>query len=612
VARVGTLEGEVAGAAEPAGTEDAGEGLPRRSRRTAAAAAAVFVLCLAAVYAGFGPSHWRQDVPLPSALVSPEDGDGPPVKPVVRSDYRLGVWAVARNARALVTRPHRLFDAEPCHPAPRSLALHHPVIAPAVVALPFVLATGEPVLAFNLALLAGALVAAAAMFLLVRDWTGSAAAATTAAVLYAFHGSQLGRPHHFFTVDNAWMLFGLYYGRRLLVEGRWRDVAGFAAACVLQASASFYPLLAALALGLPAAVWLVWLCRARPAAPGRLAVALALAAAGGLAVLMPYLLQGETLAHRSNVFFAPWSRFAPGGELFPGALCSALALAGLLAARRRAMPGLASDPRPALVVGLVLVVWLATGGNAAARLAALYGGEMPPVVLPNPFAWLRGLVPGLANVRLPSAVGGAAVPVAALLAGLGTAALLRRVPGRWRAASAAGIVALACVDTLWPADRGFERAVRYVPLAMRPDPATLGFYAEVDRRAPPGALLELPLDRRDKDFVFNRAAEQHLLAAWHRRRTSGCYSSFIPKVVDDLAGLQRLGRPGVRAALREQGFGAVIVHHPPDRPTLARFAVRAARAADRSGGELRPIARAPFATAYALEPPRSEPGRGAR
>ncbi len=166
---------------------------------------------------------------------------------------------------------------------------------------------------------------------------------------------------------------------------------------------------------------------------------------------------------------------------------------------------------------------------------------------------------------------------------------------------------LACVDTLWPAAGGFERAVDYVPLAMRPDHATLAFYTRVNERAPSGALLELPLDRRDKDYAFNRAAEQHLLAAWHGRPTSGCYSSFIPEAVRELARFQRLARPEERDAARERGFGVVVVHHPPGRPALALFAARMERTAQASGGALRPVVRADFATAYALGAPETDP-----
>ncbi len=99
---------------------------------------------------------------------------------ILSFDHRFTVWLVARNAYTLLNRPHSLFDAEPCHPAENALALGEPAIALSLLGTPAWLLTGDPVTTYNAVMLAFLLIAPFAMFLLVRDWTGSAAAGIVA------------------------------------------------------------------------------------------------------------------------------------------------------------------------------------------------------------------------------------------------------------------------------------------------------------------------------------------------------------------------------------------------------------------------------------------------
>jgi hypothetical protein len=563
-----------------------GDGAGGRSGRArgvrVAAALLVFVAALATLYRGF----WGAD-PTRSVPHAVGAGEGAVPKPVVRADYRLAVWAVGRNARTLLTRPLQLFDAEPCHPAERTLVLHHPVVAPAIVALPGQLATGDPVFTFNQALFLGALIAAFAMYLLVADWTGVPVAGIVAGLLYAFHASRVGAPHHFFTVDNAWVLLVLFFARRVLAGGGIRDGVGLGVAFGLQTSSSAYPLLAALALVLPAGVWLLWHYGLRRAAWAPALVAAAVGLAISLLVLVPYLSHDDTLARRSLTLYAPWYRFLPGGSLFPGWVCLLLVVLSLALPRERALARDLGDPRAALLVGALLVAWLATGGNAAARMAVLYGAEPPAVDLPNAFAGLRAVLPGLEGVRLPSALGPGVVQVACILAGLGAAALLRSLPPRALPCAAALLVAAAFVDTLRPAYLGLSPPVSYRPLPMRPPEATLALFDRLEQLGNAGPLLELPVDRRDKDYSFNRATSQHLLTAYHRRRTSGCYSSFVPPAVHALARLGPLSEKETLDRIRALGFTTVVVDRRVAEGAAAEEVERAALA---SGGRLEHLA----------------------
>ena len=46
-----------------------------------------------------------------------------PGGPSLITDHRLVVWRVARNAEALLTRPHRFFEAATCYAAEITLSL---------------------------------------------------------------------------------------------------------------------------------------------------------------------------------------------------------------------------------------------------------------------------------------------------------------------------------------------------------------------------------------------------------------------------------------------------------------------------------------------------------
>ena len=577
-----------------------------RSLSTWLGALLLFSACLTTVYSGFLGADWSRDAPR--AVHGPRAALAllPDLPALGLADYRLAVWSLSRNARVLASDPLSLFEAEPCHPVHRALALHHPVIAPAIVALPFWLATGDPLRTFNLGLGALALLAALAMFLLVRDWTGSTAAGLAAGVLYAFHGSQLGRPEHFFNTESTWLLFALYFGRRLVATGRWRDGLLFALSCALQSATSFYPLLAALVLALPLSVYLLRL-HWRPEHPRRLVATSALTVVLCALPLAPYLsFSGETLAPRANVFYAPWSRFAPGELWFPGWVCLLLLAVGIAAPRARAVR-LARDPRPALLVGALLVAWIATGGNVAAQLAALREGTEPPVALPNLFAWIRALLPGAEAVRLPSALGPAVVLVATILAGLGVAALVRIAPPRWRIALGAALVALCVLDTVRPSWLGLEPTFHFTRVAIRPPDDALAFHAELERKGARGPFLELPLDRDDPGYTIGRTSLEHLLTAWHGQRTSGCYTSFVPASVRELTHLTDVADPSVRAALHERGFRTVVLHHPAGSRRQRREATRLALESRGSGGELAPIVLGEHFSAYALRAPGRAP-----
>jgi hypothetical protein len=510
----------------------------------------------------------------------------------------MTVWAMSRNARALLRSPGDIFDAEPCYPRDNSLTVYHPLIALGVLAIPGQLTVGDPIVAFNLALFLKVLIAAIAMYVLVADWTRLPAAGIVAGLLYAFAPIQLDKPFHVHHADNAWLLFAIFFARRLFERGRWIDALGLGASAALQAGSSFYPALTAAAIGAPFGVWLLWQSRGKPRRVLPLLVAAGIALAGAGFALLPYLdsagASGEPVRH----FFVAWSSFLPGRARFAGWTCVLLALAAFALGRDRALAGMRSDPRAALVIAALFTALLAAGGNQRAT--------DPAIELPNLYAAFEAILPGLSAVRVVKDLALGVHQVLCILAGIGAAALLRTTPQKSLPWAAAFLIALAFVETTRPAFIGRDPRPRFHGLALRPADETLVFFRGLDELGNEGPLLEVPIrlvgtrGKLEPNWKADLARNQ-FLTAYHHRRTSSCYGAHQ---IANAAALDQWSRqllePGGFEAARRIGFTTVVVHHPPGRPFAEKYAQQIRRLALGSEGGLVPLLTSDSLTAYAL------------
>jgi hypothetical protein len=514
-----------------------------------------------------------------------------------RADVTYEAWLVARHARTLWHRPWRLFDTEHCYPEKRSLTFGIPMISMGILAIPASLVTRNPIAIYNATLALQSAIAALAMVLLVSRWTGQRAAGLVAGLLSAFHPMRLGNITHPTEWDTTGMVFALYFAERLCERGRWRDALGFAAATSMQVATSFYPLLAAALLTPPFAAWLA-LRRGRPRLPlAQLALAGVLVALAAALVLGPYLeaRHGAQIGSREQVGYATWALYAPGAGLFPGWLLLALAAVGLAAPRRLGLAQLRGDPRLPLAAGAALVAFVAAGPDTALRLRDL-GLPVPDF---DPYAALARILPGLDAVRGVLRLAAGVQGVLCILAGAGTAALIRLAGrrGAWVSGAAIASAFAACfgVPLL-----GAAPAYRWTYEAVHPDPESIAFFERLASMRDAGPLLELPLDGTARVPTF-AGPDRILLSAWHGRPTSACFGSFIPPGRERLeqvaAGLPE--RESVRA-LRELGFTTLVIHHPGGlahaRLALRRFEV----AANAPDAPLRLLDESEAMTAYSL------------
>jgi len=518
------------------------------------AAPAVGVIGLLAIAVAFAHGEvWRAG----AADVVPVDHQ--PVLPdaIVEGDVVYEAWLVGRNATTLVSAPFALFDAEPCAPMRRSLTVGIPMIALGAFGIPAALVTSDPILIYNTALTLQSAVAALAMYLLVWRWTRRSAAGLVAALLFAFHPIRLGHMTHPSVWDISFTALSLYFAERLFREGRWRDALALTAAISLQIATDYYPLVAAALLALPFAAWLLLRRAPRRASPAQIALPLAVAALAAVLVLGPYLdalAEGTLRSYSGGFIFAPWSSYAPGGSLFFGWVLLGLALLGALAPAAVALPGAGGDPRAALGLGALALLFVAAGPDTAAQLSRI-GFETAF----DPHAALARVLPGLSSVRVVERLSVGVLLVACLLAGAGAAWLLERA-GRRAAPAACALVALTFLASFGaPPWSG-----RWILPRIRPAEDSIAFFEELARRGNRGPLFEVPFDVFGERSGFT-APGRVLLTGWHRRRTSACYGSAMPRVREELKELaDRLPDPGALRRLRELGFTTILVHHLPD------------------------------------------------
>jgi hypothetical protein len=307
---------------------------------------------------------------------------------------------------------------------------------------PIIWETGNPVLAYNILLLACFPLNGLATYALVRELTGSAPGALVGGFAFAFAPFISNHVAHVQMLTAFGMPFALFALHRYMNHGRTRDLVWFGVAWleVLLSNAYFlvfFPILVAL--------WMAWFFRR--AAMRRWLALMATAAAATLP-LVPLLVgyqtrhaaygfsrgYGEVLAFSAQVHSLAgvsylsvlWKRWLPTyGEasLFPGFTITALAIIGfasvVLTSEQRTWR------RPVLFyLAGTFMMWAFTLGP----LVRWSDVRVPPRYGPY---WLLLHLPGALSVRVPPRAWLPGALCLAVCAGFGAAALVSRTRARW-------------------------------------------------------------------------------------------------------------------------------------------------------------------------------------
>jgi hypothetical protein len=375
-------------------------------------------------------------------------------------DPLLNTWIMAWDVHALKAQPLHLFDANNFYPYENTLAYSENLLTTALLAAPWIWLTDNPVLAHNVLTLLSFTLGGFCAYLLIERLTGSPFGGIVGGFTFAFAHYRFGQISHIQLLTSWWTPLALHYLERFLSERRTRDVVGFSVCFIAQAWATIYLgifLAGAIVLrilyhvlhclltgGDPLKDWSLW---------ARLGAAALLAAAALGLLYPPYSQASEVVgtrelegqngaALRDYLTAHPDSlpgrlralspvQESPEHTLFPGFVCLALTLWGLVKGRRnwRTMG-------PYLALGLVSLI-LSLGPH-------LYLTRDQPALLEGlPYALLYRYVPLVEAIRVPARLAVLVMLSLAVLTGFGAATLASGARHRrwfWCALAAAGLL----------------------------------------------------------------------------------------------------------------------------------------------------------------------------
>jgi hypothetical protein len=151
-------------------------------------------------------------------------------------DAYFSVWRLAWVAHQLRADPWHLFDANIFYPHHDTLAYSDAMILPAVALAPLRWAGLDPVLIYNLTLIAAFAASGMCAYVLVRELTGSTAAGMLGGVLFAFSAHRLEHFNHLELQFAFWIPLAVLAWHRAVTHGRRYVTVGVLAAAQILCS----------------------------------------------------------------------------------------------------------------------------------------------------------------------------------------------------------------------------------------------------------------------------------------------------------------------------------------------------------------------------------------
>ena len=452
--------------------------------------------------------------------------------PINTGDGQMSIWNVAWVARALVSDPLHVFDANIFAPHRNTLAYSEANLVAGALAIPTWWATHHPYVTYNVTVFLAYLLSALFTFGLVTHLAGDRRAAGVSALLFAFAPFVIVRYAHI-QLLMVWSLPLALWAMHRFVEERTvaRTLLLSAALVVAGLSSGYYGFFAGTAVGLGFVYYGVR--RGLWRQPRYLLLCALCVIAAGLAIapfFLPYLSVPRTgdpfrTLDEAARYSADWGGYLtstthlhrllldpivpldrarfPERVLFPGLVCLSLAALALVLTWRRADAGgtdrlhlLPPERETAGFYGLVVLVagWLSFGPRAG--LYALAFRVVP--------AWWLMRAPARYIVLIGLSL--------AVLAGLALAAWLRHAKRPVAVALLVGAAAMIELSAMpWDVRDALPVSPVYRALA----------------HLPAGAVVELPFFFREVDF--HRNTLYMLYSTYHWHPVVNGYSDFIPE-----------------------------------------------------------------------------------
>jgi hypothetical protein len=340
-------------------------------------------------------------------------------------DPFLSMWRLQWLEHALTGGAKHLFDGNIFYPHARTLAYSDATLIQGVLAAPWLWRGANPVLVYNILLLAGIASSGIGMFVLARHLTGSPDAALVSATVFTLVPYRVEHFMHLELQWTIWIPLTLWAVHRVFERGAVRDGILVGVFLTLQMLSSMYY---GAFLGMMVAALVLLLAATEPhrvrAAVVPLGIAALIAGAVAMVYAQPYTENARSLgvrdpgdvarfsAHLSSYVTAPaqnwlwgWTsnRIVFEGDelhLFPGLIAVVLAACAL-----------ARKPRS--------MTWIYVAMTVVAAVLSL--GMNAPV-----YAWLYDHVWVLGGFRAPARFSILACCSLAVLAGLGFSSLQQR------------------------------------------------------------------------------------------------------------------------------------------------------------------------------------------
>jgi hypothetical protein len=206
-------------------------------------------------------------------------------------DPTFQAWTLAWDARALTSNPFGLFHANIFYPNPNTLAYSDHQIVTAIIAMPVLAITGNPMQTANYMLIFNLFLCAVGAYLLVVYLTDSRMAGMVAGVAFAFATPRLAHMGHLQLSAAAFIPLTLLFLHRYSEEGHTGDAVLFGFFAVLQTLSTWYY---GMILGVSIIVFLIVRLIMRPRAftlkwTATLLVVLAVAFALVVPFVIPYI-----------------------------------------------------------------------------------------------------------------------------------------------------------------------------------------------------------------------------------------------------------------------------------------------------------------------------------
>lgn len=495
----------------------------------------------AAIVAGTVWATW----PLTVRLTTAVPGD--------YGDPLLVAWAIGWVSGVFTGMPGELWDANIFFPERGTLAFSEHFIGQALLVLPATIATGNLLLAYNLAFVLTFVITGIGTFLLARTLTGSSTAGLVAAAAAAFNEYRLVyEVAHLHTLSIHWWPFALLGLHRYFATDRRRYLLGAVAALVAMNLSSVYYM--AYTAPLVVTFALVECARFGRWKSARVWLELWAAAAAVLVLTLPVLLPYMAVQQRLGVarsldeivrFSATLDHYRVALPALSAMLVwAAIGLVG--GVRERDLRWTAA----AALLVLGLAFWLSLGPVVQGGGAALDW--------PGLYTVLYRYVPGFDALRVPARFVSIVFIGLGLLAAVGVAAVERRAPALARVGAAAALLAflLQSAPAAFPLDVALPSAdLATPPPYLTPAPAPPPIYRAVATLRPGAVVAELPFGDPWYDLRYM------YFAATHRRRLLNGYSGLFPPTF--LARQRVLARPLLDREAAAAALGPathVVVH----------------------------------------------------